>query len=63
MGLSELKPKWLVTLQEAGSDEAGLVGGAGCAEEGRERGGGASGVMCGSPPLSDMTLVTAPLGT
>lgn len=42
-------------------DEAGVVGGAGCAEDGRE--GWGSGVTCGSHPTQSHDLATAHLGT
>lgn len=47
-GLSELKPGRLVTRVRNMGDDAGAVGGAECTEKGR--GGGASGVTCGSRP-------------
>lgn len=47
----------------ARGDEVGVVGGAGCSEGGVEKGGGASGVACGShiPQLHDPGM--APLST
>lgn len=42
-------------------DEAGVVGGAGCAEDGRE--GWGSGMTCGSHPTRSHDLATALLGT
>lgn len=43
-----MKPGWLVTLVRAKGEEVGVVGGADCMGERRERCGGAAGVVCGS---------------